>query len=350
METRVVFQHPARRALNPASLWLAAGYVIAFVALGAVAILAVDGLLPVFFVPGRGGTPIRHILLDVATAIFAFTAMMIRTANRKSLSPFHYWYSYALGLIAVGLFGTVIASTFSSALFWAGRAGQWLGGVYILIAAIASVRESKVWGISLEAALHESETRFRSLYEHAAVGIEQLTNDGRLLMVNPALCRMLGYSESELLGRTVMELTHPDDVAREAELREPVLRGERDSFEIEKRYLHRNGSPVWVHAKSSVVKDVAGHPLYRVAIIQDITERKRAEEALRASEERLRQAADLVGLLPYTWEPLSGMVHWDKRLKSLWGLPPDAVINHEVFLAGVHPEDRAHVNERTRDR
>jgi PAS domain S-box-containing protein len=65
-----------------------------------------------------------------------------------------------------------------------------------------------------------------------------------LLMVNAALCRMPGYGESELLGRTVMEITHPDDLAREAALREPVLRGERDSIEVEKRYLHRDGSPV----------------------------------------------------------------------------------------------------------
>jgi PAS domain S-box-containing protein len=133
-------------------------------------------------------------------------------------------------------------------------------------------------------ALRESEARFRSLYEKAAVGIQQITNDGRILMVNAALCRMLGYSESELLGRTVMELTHPDDLAREAALRDPVLRGEREWYEIEKRYIHCDGSPVWVHLTSSMVRDGSGHPLHRFCIVQNLTERKRAEEALLRSE------------------------------------------------------------------
>ncbi len=136
--------------------------------------------------------------------------------------------------------------------------------------------------------LRQSEARFRSLYEHAAVGIEQVATDGRLLMVNPALCHMLGYSESELIGKRFVDITHPDDRAREAALLEAMLHGDRDSCEIEKRYLHRDGSPVWVSETSSPVKDRGGQPLYRISIIQDITARKRAEEAQRQSEERYR--------------------------------------------------------------
>ncbi|HEX9111145.1 MAG TPA: PAS domain S-box protein [Terriglobales bacterium] len=129
--------------------------------------------------------------------------------------------------------------------------------------------------------LRQSEVRFRSLYEHAAVGIEQVATDGRLLMVNPALCHMLGYSESELLGKRFVDITHPDDREREAGLLEAMLRGDRDSYEIEKRYLHRDGSSVWVSLTSSLVNGAGGQPLYRILIIQDVGERKRAEEALR---------------------------------------------------------------------
>jgi PAS domain-containing protein len=174
-----------------------------------VTILAIDGLLPLFFVPGYGSTPIRHILLDLAAAIFAFAAIMLRTENRKSLSPFYYWYSYALGLIAVGLFGTVIPSSFSSALFWAGRAGQWLGGVYMLIAAIASVRESNVWDISLEAALQESEERFRSVMQNMSEGLMLFDAKGNVIYQNPASLRIHGLKakadeplEGELLRAT----------------------------------------------------------------------------------------------------------------------------------------------------
>jgi PAS domain S-box-containing protein len=136
--------------------------------------------------------------------------------------------------------------------------------------------------------LRQSEARFRSLYEHAAVGIDQVSTDGRLLMVNPALCHMLGYSESELLGRGFVDITHPDDRPREAAL----LQGDRDSYEIEKRYLHRDGSPVWVRVTSSPVKDEGGQPLYRISIIQDVGKRKRAEEALRIGEQRLAAVID----------------------------------------------------------
>ncbi len=133
-----------------------------------------------------------------------------------------------------------------------------------------------------------SDEFFRSLYEHAAVGIEQVAVDGRLLMVNAALCRMLGYSESELLSKTCEQITHPEDRDREIPLLEAMLRGERESYEIEKRYIRRNGSPVWVNLTSSPVKDAEGRPLYRTSIIQDISERKQAQEALRESEERHR--------------------------------------------------------------
>jgi PAS domain S-box-containing protein len=133
-----------------------------------------------------------------------------------------------------------------------------------------------------ERALRGSENRFRSMYEHAAVGIEQVGLDGRLLMVNEALCRMLGYSEAELLSKTFEEITHPDDHAREAELLEKMLQGEGGHMEIEKRYVHRNGALVWVAVTSSCVRDDAGHPLYRISIIQNITERKRSEARLAA--------------------------------------------------------------------
>ena len=98
----------SRRALHPAGIWLASGYVVSFIALGLVSILALDGMFPIFFVPGQGSTWVRQLVLGSACAIFALAAFMLRTINRKSLSSFSYWYSYALGLIAVGLFGTVL--------------------------------------------------------------------------------------------------------------------------------------------------------------------------------------------------------------------------------------------------
>lgn len=135
-----------------------------------------------------------------------------------------------------------------------------------------------------EEAMRQSEARFRSIYEQAAVGIEQVSLDGRLLMVNAALCRMLGYEESELIGRRTQDITHPEDNEREAELVDAMQGGDRHSYEIEKRYQHRDCSTVWVNVTSSVMSDAAGAPLYRISVIQNVTERKRAEEQLKQAQ------------------------------------------------------------------
>ena len=132
--------------------------------------------------------------------------------------------------------------------------------------------------------------RFRSLFEYAPVGIKQVGLNGRLLTANPALCRMLGCSESELVGKAFEELTHPDDRERERQQIDLLLRGQREFVQSDLRYMHRDGSPVEVALATSIVKNSAGEPLYRISIVQDISARKRAEEALRQSLVRLEKS------------------------------------------------------------
>jgi PAS domain S-box-containing protein len=113
-----------------------------------------------------------------------------------------------------------------------------------------------------------------------------MTLDDRYLMVNASLCRMLGYTESELLSQTCEQITHPTDRIREAPLLAALLRGERKFYEIEKRYIHRDGSYVWVSLTSSPVSGPSGELLFRVSVIQDITEQKRAERILQINLQR----------------------------------------------------------------
>jgi len=154
-----------------------------------------------------------------------------------------------------------------------------------------------------EETLRQSEARFRSIYEQAAVGIEQVALDGHLLMVNATLCRMLGYEESELLGKRTEEITHPDDYAREVGLLNIMQRDRQRSYEIEKRYRHRDGSTVWVHVTSSMVNGPAGEPLYRISVIQNITERKRAEEQLKQAQ-RMEAIGRLAGGVAHDFNTL----------------------------------------------
>ena len=141
-------------------------------------------------------------------------------------------------------------------------------------------------------ALRQSEQELRAIYRHVAVGIEHTSLDGHLQMVNPAFQNLLGYSESELLGKPFEEITHPDDHQRERLLLKSLLNGECDSYAIEKRYLHRDGSSRWVSVTSSLVKDAHNVPFSRATIVQDIAERKRAE----LLEDKLRQAERLESL------------------------------------------------------
>jgi PAS domain S-box-containing protein len=160
-----------------------------------------------------------------------------------------------------------------------------------VVAASAIVRDVGK-RVQAERKLRESEERFREVFEKAPVGMMVVAVDGRLLQVNTALCQMLGYSAPELLEFTWVKLTHPDDL-EPSRVHAKAALGTPGSFaDLEKRYLHRNGSVVWVRVRGSLVRDSAGKALYVVVHVEDITERKRAEEALRESEERFRIMAD----------------------------------------------------------
>src|SRR5438105_2559025 len=138
--------------------------------------------------------------------------------------------------------------------------------------------------------LRDSEERFRGTFENAAVGIGHRHLDGRFLRVNQKFCTILGYPRDELLQRTGQEITHPDDKGAGVDLAEALLRGESPGFTLEKRYVRRDGSPVWVDLSVSLQRDGAGKPDYFIGIVQDISERKGLEGELRLALEAAEAA------------------------------------------------------------
>ena len=141
-------------------------------------------------------------------------------------------------------------------------------------------------------ALRESEVRFRAAFESAATGMALVDPAGYLLQANQRLVEMLGYSEVELRAHTFTELTYPDDREPNLALLRQTLAGEIDSYQMEKRYLHKAGTIVWGRVSAGVVRDLAGRPLYLVSQLEDITSRKQLEqerEDARANELALRE-------------------------------------------------------------
>jgi PAS domain S-box-containing protein len=143
-----------------------------------------------------------------------------------------------------------------------------------------------------EAALRESEERFRATFEQAPIGIAEVSPDGAFERANPKLCEMFGYSAEELLTLNARGLTHPDDLPMTAALVAEVLAGRRTTFEIDKRYIRRDGSVLWAHAISTILRDAAGEPRTFISVIEDVTTRKLADEAIQSLPARLLKAQD----------------------------------------------------------
>lgn len=137
--------------------------------------------------------------------------------------------------------------------------------------------------------LREMETRFRATFDQAAVGIAHVAPDGRWLRVNKKLCGIVGYTHDELTAMTFQEITHPDDLDTDLTFVRSVIRGEIDTYAMNKRYFRKDGSVVWVNLTVSLVRGDGGDPLYFISVIEDISSQKEIEETLRESEAHTRQ-------------------------------------------------------------
>jgi PAS domain S-box-containing protein len=141
--------------------------------------------------------------------------------------------------------------------------------------------------------LAESEQRFRSTFEQAAVGIAHLGLDGRWLRINRRYCQMVGYEHDEMLKMTLKDISYPGDPGSGPIHPGRVLKENEDKFETEKRYVRKDGTLVWAHITTSLARDEQGAPLYLIVVAQDISARKQAEEALRVSRQWLTERKEM---------------------------------------------------------
>jgi PAS domain S-box-containing protein len=255
----------------------------------------------------RGGPgPLVGYAVAAATSVFALLLRLALAPLLGESSPFLVFVMPIMISAWYGGLGPGLAATVVSALFSMLFVVPPLGSLEITNAAAgAQLATFLVEGVlisSLSYALHtargsaeasslalqQSEARFRGAFNQAAVGIAHVGLDGRWLLVNQKLCEIVGYPREELERLTFQDITYPEDLDADLAQVQRVLAGQIQTYAIEKRYICRDRSLVWINLTVSLVRDAAGAPAYFISIVEDISDRKAAVEALRLSEQRYR--------------------------------------------------------------
>jgi PAS domain S-box-containing protein len=188
--------------------------------------------------------------------------------------------------------------------------------------------------------LRDAERRYRAIFEQAGVGVAQIdSRTGRFERVNRKYCEIVGRTEAEMLATTFMSITHPQDLADDLTGLEHLRGGLADSFAMEKRYVRKDGSIVWVLLNVAPLRKPGEELSQHIAVVQDITERKYAEERLRESETRFKTLADSAPVLMWM-NDREGARFVNRAYLEFLGVSGQVVVGKYDWAAFVHPEDR----------
>jgi PAS domain S-box-containing protein len=198
--------------------------------------------------------------------------------------------------------------------------------------------------MSSQALPAQAKELFQYLFEQASLGIAVEDLEGKILLANPALCSMLGYRENELCGMNCSQFANPEDSQDDWTLFQQLRAGVIDQYSLEKRYLRRDGTQLWGRLNVSLLKNIdEGSPLV-FAFVENITERRRTEDALRESEQRFRLAAYAGKMFSYEWDAATdAIVRSGEYAEMLCTDRVTDVTTGQQISAKVHPDDREKV-------
>ncbi len=201
----------------------------------------------------------------------------------------------------------------------------------------------------VEETLRESEEKLRLMIDNSPIGFSATDLKGNYIVVNPEFRKMLGYSKKNMISKHFNEFTHPDDRAKGEELYQKLLEGEMPHFDFEKRYLHKDGNIIQTKIRALLVRDDDGKPMFEIAIIEDITERRLAEDALKKSEEKFRDMADLLPQIVYETDINGILTYSNKQAFERFGYSKADFKKGLNVLQMIAPEDRDKAKENIRN-
>ncbi|MCX6953688.1 MAG: PAS domain S-box protein, partial [Verrucomicrobia bacterium] len=195
-----------------------------------------------------------------------------------------------------------------------------------------------------EEALRASEEEFRKMFEVASVGMAQADPaTGMLVRVNGKMAAITGYASEELCRMRFSELTHPEDWNRDWIEFQRLVKGEIAEYHLEKRYVRKDGSITWVSVNVALVRDPAGRPLRSMAAIEDITERRRADEALRFHKAILEETGRIAKVGGWSFDAVTGEGFWTDEVARIHDLDPALPVNRDAGLSYYVEESRARI-------
>ncbi len=252
--------------------------------------------------------------------------------------------SLALGMLLVNFF---MVPPYGSFVFQNLEEAFWLNTWHLItqlvvVGAIALMQSRNRQLQAADRQIRLAQQHLLDTFEHAASGITHVDTRGRLLRANQTFCNMVGYSKDELAHLSFQDITVAEDIGPDLRMLDEALTGARISYMLEKRYRHKDGHIVWVQLTVALVRKSSGEPDYLIAVVQDISAQKAAEEALRTSQNLMSQAQKLANIGAWQADLATGRIGNLTKSESFLSFPSNEY-GIKDMLDMIHPDDRLRV-------